>query len=54
MCLRGEEEKKNGTHVRAADTIRELTEWRKLHRNNLNMLGMPKGKEWPLHHRVSS
>ena len=32
----------------------ERTEWRRLQRKNLNILGLLKRKEWPQCHRVSS
>ena len=48
------EEKRNGRSVGAADTSAELAEWRRLQRKNLNKLGLPKRKEWPQCHKMSS
>ena len=48
------EEKKNGRLVGAAKTRKELAEWRRLQRRNLNKLGLLKRKEWPQCHRESS
>ena len=48
------EEKRNGRLVGAAETSKERAEWRRLQRKNLNMLGLPKRKEWPQCHKVSS
>ena len=48
------EEKRNGRHVGAAETSKEHAEWRRLQRKNLNILGLPKRKEWPQCHRESS
>ena len=50
----GEEEKKNGRLVGAAETSKEHAEWRRLQRKNLSILGLPKRKEWPQCHRESS
>ena len=47
-------EKRNGRLVGAAETSKERAEWRRLQRKNLNILGLPKGKEWPQCHRESS
>ena len=41
------EEKRNGRLVGAAETSKERAEWRRLQRKNLNILGLPKRKEWP-------
>ena len=38
----------------AAETNKELAEWRGLQRKNLSILGLPKRKEWPQCHRMSS
>ena len=38
------EEKRNGGLVGAAETSKELKEWRRLQRKNLNILGLLKGK----------
>ena len=48
------EEKKNGRLVGAAETSKERAEWRRLQQKNLNILGLPKRKEWPQCHRESS
>ena len=48
------EEKRNGRLVGAAETSKELAEWRRLQRKNLSILGLPKIKEWPQCHRESS
>ena len=48
------EEKRNGRRVGAAETSKERAEWRRLQRRNLNILGLPKRKEWPQCHRESS
>ena len=50
----GEEEKKNGRLYGVAETSKERAEWRRLQRKNLNILGLPKSKEWPQCHRESS
>ena len=50
----GEEEKRNGRFVGAAETSKEHGEWRRLQRKNLSILGLPKRKEWPQCHRESS
>ena len=50
----GEEEKKNGRHVGAAETSKEHAEWCRLQQKNLNKLGLLKRKEWPQCHRESS
>ena len=44
-------EKRNGRLVGAADTSKELAEWRRLQRKNLNKLSQLKRKEWPQNHR---
>ena len=48
------EEKKNGRLYGAAETSKERAEWRRLQRKNLNILGLPKRKEWPQCHRESN
>ena len=48
------EEKKNGRLVGAAETSKERAEWRSLQPKNVNILGLPKSKEWPQCHRESS
>ena len=50
----GEEEKKNGRLVGAAETSKERAEWRRLQQKNLNKLGLLKRKEWPQCHTESS
>ena len=50
----GGEEKKNGRLYGAAETSKERAEWRRLQRKNLNILGLPKRKEWPQCYRESS
>ena len=40
----GEEEKRNGRFYGAAETSKELAEWRRLQRKNLSILGLPKEK----------
>ena len=49
-----EEEKRNGRLVGATETSKERAEWRRLQRRNLNILGLPKRKEWSQCHRESS
>ena len=48
------EEKKNGRLVGATETSKERAERRRLQQKNLNILGLPKRKEWPQYHRESS
>ena len=48
------EEKRNGRLVGAVEISGQLSERRKLQRKNLNILGLPKRKEWPQCHKVSS
>ena len=48
------EEKRNGGLVGAAETSKEHAQWRRLQQKNLNILGLPKRKEWPQCHRNSS
>ena len=48
------EEKRNGILVGAAETSKERAEWRRPQRKNLNILGLPKRKEWPQCHRENS
>ena len=48
------EEKKNSRLVGAAETSKKHAEWCRLQRKNLNILGLPKEKEWPQCHRESS
>ena len=50
----GGEEKRNDRLYGAAKTSKERAEWRRLQRKNLNILGLPKRKEWPQCHRESS
>ena len=50
----GGEEKRNGRHYGAAETSKERAEWRGLQQKNLNILGLPKKKEWPQCHSESS
>ena len=45
------EERRNGRLVDAAETSKERAEWRRLQQKNLNILGLPKRKEWPQCHR---
>ena len=45
---------KNGRLVGVAETSGELAEWRRLQRKNLNILGLPKRREWLQSYRVSS
>ena len=47
------EEKRQGRLVGAAETSEELVKWPRLQRKNLNILGLPKRKEWPQCHRES-
>ncbi len=49
-----QEEKRSGRLVGAAEISKELVEWRRLQQKNLNILGLPKRKEWPQCHRESS
>ena len=53
-CQIEAEEKRNGRFVGAAETSKELAEWRRLQRNNLNMLCLLKSKDWSQCHRKSS
>ena len=48
------EEKRSGRLVGAAETSKELAEWRRIQRKNLNILGLLKRKGWPQCHRESS
>ena len=48
------EEKRNGRLYGAAETSKERAEWRRLQRKNLNILSLPKRKEWPQYYRESS
>ena len=48
------EEKRNGRLYGAAKTSKKRAEWRRLQRKNLNILGLPKRKEWHQCHRESS
>ena len=50
----GEEEKRNGSLIGVAKTSREPAEWRRFQWKDLNILGLPKRKEWPQCHRESS
>ena len=50
----GGEEKRNGRLDGAAETSKERAGWRRLQRKNLNILSLPKRKEWPQCHRESS
>ena len=49
-----EKEKRNGRLYGAAETSKERAEWCRLQRKNLNILHLPKRKEWPQCHRESS
>ena len=49
----GGEEKRNGRLYGAAETSKQLAEWRRLQRKNLGILGLLKRKEWPQCHRES-
>ena len=48
------EKKGSGRLVGAAETSEELAERRRLQRKNLNILGLPKRREWPQCHREST
>ena len=48
------EEKRNGRLVGAAETNKERAKWRRLQPKYLNILGLPKRKEWPQCRRESS
>ena len=50
----GGEEKRNGRLVGAAETSKELAEWRRLPQRNLSILSLLNRKEWPRCHRESS
>ena len=50
----GQEEKRSGRLVGAAETSKEHAEWRRLQQKNLSILGLSKRKEWPQCHRESS
>ena len=55
MAKTEQEEKRNSRLVGAARTSGELVpEWRRLQRKNLNILRLPRRKEWPRCHKVSS
>ena len=47
----GGEEKRSGRLVGAVETSKERAEWRRLQQRNLNILGLPKRKEWPRCHK---
>ena len=47
-------EKRSGRLGGAAETSKELADWCRLQRKNLNILGLPKKKEWPQCHKESS
>ena len=47
------EELRSGRLVDAAETSKELAEWRRLQQRNLSILGLQKRKEWPRCHRQS-
>ena len=49
----GEKEKRSGRLVGAAETSKELEEWRRLQQKNLSILVLLKRKEWPQFHRES-
>ena len=49
-----ESDKRSGRLVGAAETSKELGEWRRLQQRNLSKLGLLKKKEWPRCHRESS
>ena len=51
--VRGKE-KKSGRLVGAAETSKELAEWRRLQEKCLSILGLLKRKEWFLCHKMSS
>ena len=48
------EEKRNGRLVGAAETSKELAEWRRLQRKNVSIIGLLRKKAWPRCHRESS
>ena len=41
------EEKRNGRLYGATETSKDRAEWHRVQRKNLNILGLPKRKEWP-------
>ena len=45
---------RSGRLVGAAETSKELAEWRRLQQRNLSILDLLKRKEWPQCHRESS
>ena len=47
------EEKRNGRLVGAAETGKELVEWRRLQRKKVNIVGLLRRKRWPRCHRES-
>ena len=49
-CQRGGKETRNGRLVGAAETRKERAEWQRLQRKNLNILGLPKRREWTQYH----
>ena len=50
---RGGEKKRSDRLVGDAETSKELAEWRRLQGKNLNILSMPKRKEWLQCHKGS-
>ena len=50
----GGEEMRSGRLVGAAETSKELAQWRRLQQKNLSILILLKRKEWPQCHRQSS
>ena len=54
MARVGGDEKRDGRLVVAAGTSGKLAEWRRFQRKNLNILDLPKRKEWPWCHKMSS
>ena len=49
-----EEEKRSGRLVGTAETSEELAKWCRLQWRDLNILGLPKTREWRQRHRASS
>ena len=54
MARVSEEEERSSKPVGAAETSKEHAEWHRFQQENLNILGLPKKREWPQCHRGSS
>ena len=51
--VRESDRKRSGRLVGAAETSKELVEWRRLQQKNFNIPDLLKRKEWPQCHKVS-